>query len=86
MYHDLSDPAFQRSLVLELPDLGEDLDEAFLQHILRIFTMLRITVADRQHGGAKAPVELLLADGIPANASLYHCFFRHEILLVSRNI
>jgi hypothetical protein len=71
---------------LELPDLRKDLDEALLQHILCILTVFRVTIAYRKHGGAEAPVELLLANGIFAHTSLYHCFFRHEMPLISPNL
>jgi hypothetical protein len=86
MHHDLPDPSLQGSYILELSYLSEYLDESFLKHVLCILPMFCIAVAYRKHSGAEAPVKLLLADGIPSDASLYHCFFRHEIHLVSPNL
>jgi hypothetical protein len=60
MNDDASDPAFEGTAVLKLVDLGEYLDETFLEHVLGVFPALGIPVAYRQHLGTVSVIQFLL--------------------------
>ncbi len=78
MHHYPPDPAFQGSLHAEIPELLIDLDEAFLQHILRLQFVARITKAYPVHAPRMCAVQLLLAAAIAAQAALDQLPFTHN--------
>jgi hypothetical protein len=63
------DPTFQCPLIPVLMDLREHFYKAFLQHILRIFTVLGKTIAHTQHTRAKTGVQRLLGSGVVLQTS-----------------
>jgi hypothetical protein len=60
MDDDPPDPALEGTPILELMNLCEDLNKAFLKHVFSVFPAFCIPVADRQHLGAVSVIQLLL--------------------------
>lgn len=68
--HDAPYPALERSLKLELPQFGKDLDETLLQNVCRIRWRARITQAHGVHLAGELLVQLSLTLRRPAQTTL----------------